>query len=110
MVLALKGSSDYLLDTLDRYNLDMKDVSDYMSDFWRFEVVGGAQLVEVFVSIAYGFSDAKLIVKDVGRGRLGHSNFSVECPERKLIREVVDVRTYTSENDDVIVLDKYYIV
>lgn len=110
MVVTLRGCSDYLSDTLDRYNMDMKEMTDYLSDFWRFEVSDQEQSIEVFVSIAYGFSDSKLIAHDVGRGRLGHSKFDVECPSRKLIRSVVNVSFYTSENECVGDLESYYVV
>lgn len=110
MVVTLRGCSDHLSDTLDRYNMDMKEMTDYLSDFWRFEVFDQEQSIEVFVSIAYGFSDSKLIAQDVGRGRFGHSKFEVECPSRKMFRKVVNVSEYISENKSVGMLSVYYIV
>lgn len=109
-MIKLTGYSDYLSDTLDRYNMDMKEMTDYLSDFWRFEVSDQEKSIEVFVSIAYGFSDSKLIAQDVGRGRFGHSKFEVVCPSRKLFRKVVDVSEYISENKRVGLLTEYYIV
>lgn len=109
-MVSLSGYIDYLSDTLDRYNMDMKDMTDYLSDFWRFEVSDQEHSIEVFVSIAYGFSDSKLIAHDVGRGRFGYSNFDVECPSRKMFRKVVNVSEYISENESVGMLSVYYIV